>query len=332
MLLAGDIGGTKTILTLYSEGRDIHFPDVEETFPSSGYSSLDEMIRKFLGRHDFDLSAASFGIAGPVMDGRVVATNLPWVVDREQLSVSLDIPSVSLINDLEAVAYSLDLLEAADLHRLSSGSPQEGGPRAIIAPGTGLGETYMTWDGSRYRPQATEGGHTGFSPNSPVEVRLLAYLQDRFEHVSFERVCSGKGIPNLYRFLRDTGEAGESHCTADELAVSSDPTPVIFDHALGAEKDCSLCTATIDLFTSILGSEAGNLALKINATGGLFLGGGIPPRILPILESGRFMEAFLHKGRLRHLMERMPVSVILNPRAGLLGAARYGMERLTGGP
>ncbi len=200
------------------------------------------------------------------------------------------------------------------------------GNMAVIAPGTGLGEAFLTWGGSRYRAHASEGGHADFAPNTPLEIELLRYLQLRFKHVSNERVCSGLGLPNIYAYLKDSGHAPEPDWLAEQLAATTDPTPIIVTAALDDERPCELCTATLNAFVSILGAEAGNMVLRVLATGGAYLGGGIPPRILPALQQEGFMQAFLHKGRMVHLMARVPVHVILNPKAALLGAACHGLE------
>ena len=326
MLLAGDIGGTKTNLAIFSPEAGLRAPLAEATFPSTDYPSLEALVREFLAQLDLKPEGASFGVSGPVVAGRVTITNLPWVIDETQLQAALNLSFVHLLNDLEAIAHAVPLLEPADLHTLNEGQPTPSGNIAIIAPGTGLGEAFLTWDGSRYRPHASEGGHTDFAPTNPLEVELLRYLQHRYEHVSYEWVCSGQGLPNIYAFLKDSGYAEEPAWLAGQLAAADDPTPVIVNMALDEEKPCELCAATLNTFVSVLGAEAGNLALKVLATGGVYLGGGIPPRILPALKHERFMEAFRHKGRLSGLLAHMPVHVILNPKVALLGAACHGLE------
>jgi len=231
-----------------------------------------------------------------------------------------------LLNDLAAIAHAVPFLEPADLHTLNEGQPVPGGAIAVIAPGTGLGEAFLTWDGARYRPHASEGGHTDFAPNNPFEVELLRTLQDRFEHVGYERVCSGRGLPNIYAYLKDSGYAEEPAWLTEQLASTDDPTPVIVNAALDGERPCELCVATLNAFVSILGAEAGNLALKVLAGGGVYLGGGIPPRILPALEDEQFMKAFRHKGRMSDFLARVPMRVILNPKVALVGAACHGLE------
>jgi len=331
MLLAGDIGGTKTTLAVFSlEGGpaaagNIRAPLAEKTFPSADYPSLEAVVREFLSQVDLKVDRAAFGVAGPVVGGQAKVTNLPWVMRESQLEQELGLGSVHLLNDLEAIANGVPFLELADLHTLNEGEPDPGGAIAVIAPGTGLGEAFLTWDGARYRAHASEGGHATFAPLDPLQIELLRYLQERFDHVSFERVCSGIGIPNIYAFLRDSGYAEESAWVAEQIDVQGDATPPIVNAALDAETPCPLCAATLDTFVSILGPEAGNLALKVMATGGVYLGGGIPPRILPALERGTFVSAFQHKGRLSRVLERTPAHVILNPKAALLGTACFGL-------
>jgi len=326
MLLAGDIGGTKTNLAVFSPEAGPHAPLAEATFPSGRYPSLETLVREFLSQADLQVERASFGVAGPVVAGRATITNLGWVMDERQLQEALDLSSVRLLNDLDAIAHAVPFLEPADLHTLNAGQPATGGAIAVIAPGTGLGEAFLTWDGARYRFHASEGGHADFAPTNLFEIGLLRYLQEGlgFEHVSYERVCSGRGLPNIYAYLRDSGTACEPAWLAERLAAADDPTPLIVNAALVGE--CELCIATLDAFVSILGAEAGNLALKVLATGGVYLGGGIPPRILPALEHERFMEAFRRKGRFSDLLARVPVHVILNPKVALLGAACHGLE------
>jgi glucokinase len=328
MLLAGDIGGTKTNLAVFSPEAGPRKPLVEATFPSADYDSLEALAGEFLAQVDFEAEQASFGVAGPVVAGQATITNLPWVMNESQLQAALNLApgGVRLLNDLTAIAHAVPWLEPDDLHTLNTGQADPGGSIAIIAPGTGLGEAFLTWDGSRYRAYASEGGHTDFAPANPFEGELLRYLQERFEHVSYERVCSGRGLPNIYAFLRDSGYAQEPAWLAEQLAGADDPTPVIVNAALRGERPCDLCVETLNSFVSILGTEAGNMALNVLATGGVYLGGGIPPRILSVLEGERFLQAFQRKGRLQGLMTRMPIHVILNRKAALLGAACHGLE------
>jgi len=326
LLLAGDVGGTKTILAVFSADRGLRQPVAEATYPSGQFAGLEELVRRFLSETNLTIGRASFGVAGPVVQGQATITNLPWVIGREQLGQDLGISSVLLVNDLVAIASAVPVLEPDDLFVLQPGTAAPAGAIAVIAPGTGLGEAFLTWDGRRYRAQASEGGHADFAPTNRLQVELLLYLQQRYAHVSFERVCSGKGLPNLYNFLRDSGAAAEPAWLAEELASADDPTPVILSAAVESEPPCKLCARTLELFVSILAAEAGNLALKVLSTGGVYLGGGIPPRILPALQSDVFQRAFLNKGRFSELLSRLPVYVIVNPKAALLGAAQIGLS------
>src|SRR5690606_274809 len=319
-----DIGATKTSLAIYSAEDGPHRPLVEATFPSDDYPDLETLAREFLARVEYEVQYASFGVAGPVVDGHVKTTNLPWEMDETQLRDALGLQKVYLLNDLESIANAVPSLEANDLFTLNEGRPEPGGAIGIVAPGTGLGEGFLVWDGNRYRAYPSEGGHTDFAPATEAEVDLLRFWLVRKEHVSYEMVCSGIGIGNIYTFLKETGYAPEPDWLAEQLAATDDPTPVIVRAAL--EKDVPLCDTTLSMFISILGAEAGNLALKLLATGGIYLGGGIPPRIVSALQAGGFMQAFLRKGRFADLLRRVPVRVILNSKAALMGAAAYGLE------
>jgi glucokinase len=323
MLLAGDVGGTKTRLAVFE--TDLRAPLAEGVLPSTDYPGLLELVQSFLARVDLSVERASFGIPGPVLERRSQATNLPWLVDADQLEEQLGLSSVCLLNDLEAVGLAVPLLTDDDLHTLSDGIPVHGGTMAIVAPGTGLGEAFLTWDGERYRAHPSEGSHVDFAPTNSFERGLLDYLLERYERVSYDRVCSGLGLPNIYRYIKESGRAEEPAWLAEKLATADDHTPVIIDTALDEGRDCTICTMALEAFISILGAEAGNLALKVLASGGVYLGGGIPPRVIPALEKG-FMRSFAAKGRLSPVVERMPVHVILEPRAAVMGAARYGLE------
>lgn len=331
MLLAGDIGGTKTNLAFFAPEDNLKKPLAEATFPSAHYASLEALVQEFQALHQMPIEHASFGVAGPVVAGRATITNLPWVLEEKHLKQALNIPSVSLLNDLTAIAYGVPYLEKADLHILNAGHAVQEGAIAVVAPGTGLGEAFLIWQGQRYYAHMSEGGHADFAPADTLQLELLRYLHMRYKHVSFERVCSGRGLPNIYAFLKEAGHASEPAWLAKQLAQAPDPTPVIVNNALDPTHACEICTQTVELFVSILGAEAGNLALKVLATGGVYLSGGIPPRILPFLSEGRFMQAFLHKGRLSDILIPVPVAVILNPNIALLGAARHGFEHASRG-
>jgi glucokinase len=292
-------------------------------FANRDFASLLNIIKAYLEKTNIKPSLTSFGIAGPVNDGRVNVTNLPWTVDVQEISQILgDIPAY-LLNDLEAIAYSIPTLQESDLTSIKAGGREEEGPIAVIAPGTGLGEAFLFWDGQRYRPIPSEGGHTDFAPATSLELELLTYLHTKMKHVSYERVCSGLGIPNLYNFFRDTGKYPEPDWLHHKLAGQTDKTPTIM--RVGMEGTAEICVATLGMFMGILGSEAGNLVLQALATGGVYLGGGIPPRILNFLKGGPFLEAFTRKGRFSELLVQVPVDVIINDQAALFGAANHGL-------
>ena len=326
--LIGDIGGTKTILAVFSTEMGPHKPLVEKTYPSGRYDSLEAIIGEFLAAVDQPIQKACFGVAGPVFGGRAQITNLAWVVEEASLKSALNLTTVRLLNDLEAVANAIPILEAEDLHTLSAGDPAPDGNIAVLAPGTGLGEAFLTCVDGRYYAHASEGSHASFAPVGPLQIGLLSYLnQQGFDHVSYERVCSGAlGIPHLYAYLKASGYAPEPAWLAEKLAGSDDPTPIIGAAAQDRGTPCALAAATLDLFVAILGAEAGNLALKVLSTGGIYLGGGISPRILSNLQQPAFLEALRSKGRFRDMLADIPVHVILNARAGLLGAAACGLR------
>ncbi|HYE36957.1 glucokinase [Methylocaldum sp.] len=328
MLLAGDVGGTKTILALY-DGRPEGRPAVlrEETYPSAGYDSLEEIVRDFLSGRGESLDAACFGVAGPVIDGRCQTTNLPWLIDEKHLMTLLGIPKVKLLNDLQAMALGLLWLGPDEWIELNPRAMPATGNRAVIAAGTGLGQAILYWDGHFYHALATEGGHEDFAPNNALEDGLLIYLRNKFGgHVSYERILSGPGIVNIYEYLRDAEHAPESPELAASISKADDPAREISTHALHAGN--ALCRGTLSLFARIFGAEAGNLALKCFATGGVLVGGGIAPKILPALQDGSFLEGFRAKGRLSEFLGTIPVRVALNPCTGLMGAADYAARML----
>ncbi|MFO7697939.1 MAG: glucokinase [Anaerolineae bacterium] len=327
-LLAGDIGGTKTDLAVYSAEKGPHVPLITTTVRSADYPNLESAAGEFLQSTGYKVQAAAFGVAGPVVEGKVSGTNLPWSLDEATLRPALGCENVTLLNDLQAIANAVPFFEGDDLLTLSAGNPVEGGVLAVVAPGTGLGEAFLTFQGGHYRAYPSEGGHASFSPNSDLEVGLLMYLRRRYSHVSAERVCSGRWMINLYGFLRDEGHAGSPDWLEAALAEAEDPTPVLVAAGLDAARPCPIAQQVLDLFVRILGGEAGNLALTVMATGGVYLGGGMPPRLLPAIVSGALMEAFHAKGRLSYIVEAVPVHVILQPQPGLLGAAAFGLERM----
>lgn len=325
MLLAGDIGATKTALALISPEAGPSAPVAQATFPSGDYPSLEAVVRAFLRQTPAAITHASFGVPGPVVGGRAHVTNLPWVVDQRRLEQELHLPSVLLMNDLVATASAVPHLRPQDVRTLQAGHREPGAAIAVIAPGTGLGEAFLTWDGQRYRAHPSEGGHTDFAPADERQAGLLAYLRRKEAHVSYERVCSGLGLPHIYAFLKESQAAEEPAWLTARLAQGHDPTPVIIEAAQSADPPCPLAAAALGIFVSALGAEAGNLALKVLATGGVYVGGGIPPRILPALIGGGFLRAFCRKGRLSDLMARIPVHVILHSSAALFGAACVGL-------
>jgi len=331
MILIGDIGGTKTVLAVFSAEAGPHTPLAEMTFPSAHYASLEDIVREYLTTVSMPIEGACFGVAGPIIEGRAQITNLPWVIEVSNLQSTFGWNAVKLLNDLESVGYAIPVLESDDIYTLSPGKPVPGGPIAVLAAGTGLGEGFLTYDGGRYVAHASEGSHVSFGPIDQLQVGLLTYLRENkgFDHVSFERVCSGGlGIPNLYDYLRDSGYAAEPAWLAEQLTGNADHTPIIAKAAQDTKNPCELCIATLNLFVTILGAEAGNLALKVLATGGIYIGGGISPRILSFLKQPVFLEALRNKGRFRKALTDMPVHVILNAKAGLLGAAAYGLMQV----
>ncbi|MBI3536064.1 MAG: glucokinase [Chloroflexi bacterium] len=317
MILAGDIGGTKTALAFFAQGAPRQ-PLSEKTFLSQNFSSLESIVREFLAGRTERIASASFGVAGVVLDDKAKVTNLNWIVDANSLSQTIAAP-VYLLNDLEAIARAVPHLNEKDLETLNVGESQLRAPIAVIAPGTGLGEAFLVWDGARYRAHASEGGHADFAPTNEIELELLKYLLPRLGHVSYERVCSGRGLPNLYAFLKDSGRLVEPDWLRDKLLPASDATPIIIEYA--TENKAEICAASLELFISILGAEAGNLALKFLATSGVYLGGGIPPRIVTQLKAKNFFQSFTRKGRFSELLARIPIHIIVNHHAALFGAA-----------
>lgn len=329
MLLAGDIGATKTQLALYAPETGARQPIAEAEFASADYDGLEPLVRTFLDRVGRTVEVACFDVAGPVAAGRVRLTNLSWLLDEQTLQRTLGLKRVILLNDLKAIAYAIPHLRPEEFQIINAGKPEDHAPIAVIAPGTGLGEAFLIWDGSAYIACPSEGGHADFAPADQIQAELLSYLTQRYGHVAYERLCSGSGLPNIYDFLRDTGRGTETPAFAAKLASAHDRTPLIMEAALEDPAN-ALCAATLDIFVSSLGAEAGNLALKILATGGVYLAGGIPPRILDRLTDGRFMQAFAAKGRFAELLGTIPVKVITS-RAALLGAALYGLDRTAHG-
>lgn len=327
LLLAGDVGGMKTNLAVFSFDEKSGQLELvrNKRYVSSEFDSLNAIALRFLGKGEEKIHAACFGVPGPVRNNRAQPTNLKWEVDAGTLRADLGITTVHLLNDLAANAYGITELAATDFETVQEGLKNPAGNRCVISPGTGLGEAGLFWDGKKYRVWACEGGHADFAPRSETEVELLAYLQTRFGHVSNERIISGQGLTNIYAFLRDTGKHPQLPAVAEEMKTT-DVAKVITKYAKAGT--CPMSMQTVEIFAHCLAMEAGNFALRAMATGGVFIGGGIPAKLLWKLSAPAFREAFNAKGRLEPLMESMPVKVILNDEAALLGAARYALDSL----
>jgi glucokinase len=324
MILAGDVGGTKVDLGLYDFTSGKLTPKRDKVFKAKDYPGLEVIVKEFLGGDK--VTAACFGVPGPVRDGRLRLTNLPWTLDSRELSAALSIDHVFLINDLEANGYGVAELAPEQIYTLSEGDASQIGNRALIAAGTGLGEGLLIWNGRIHIPCPSEGGHTDYAPRNEDEIDLLRFLKEKYNgRVSFERVVAGMGLTSIYEFLREVRGMEEPAWLAEKLAAVGDPNSVITEMALTAKSE--ICEKALDMFVSAYGAEAGNLALKVLSVGGLYVGGGIAPRIIEKLKDGTFMKAFTDKGRLSQLLIHMPVRIILEPRAAQLGAAAYAEAR-----
>lgn len=320
MILAGDIGGTNSRLAFFAAHGGGLERVAEETYATADYATLGAIVQTFVSSYALQVDVVCLGVAGPVKNGHCETINLPWVVDARDLAQAIGVKAVSLLNDLEANAYGLVMLAPEDFVSLNRGDPHASGNAAVIAAGTGLGEAGLYWDGQQHRPFAGEGGHASFAPTDALQIELLSFLEREFEHVSWERVLSGPGLFNIYQFLRDTGRGEEPAWLTQELQ-QQDPPAVISQAAL--EGTSPLCQQALELFVALYGAEAGNLALKLMALGGLYIGGGIAPKIIQKLTDSTFMEAFVAKGRLKPLLQGIPVRVVMNDKAALLGAARF---------
>jgi glucokinase len=328
MILAGDIGGTKTSIATFSLENGTLVQQAKKSYPSKSYPSLESVLQDFVAANPEPFSAATFGIAGPVVDDTVKTPNLPWFVERAALSRCLGIKAVTLLNDLEATGYGAATLDIAEFKTLNAGIVVPGAPRALIAAGTGLGEAILyavDVAADRYRVLASEGGHADYAPRTAIEIALFEYLAARFGHVSYERVISGPGLLNIYHYLKDSGRYAEPEWLRERLAAA-DASAEISAVALAGKAE--ICVAALDLFVSAYGAEAGNLALRAKALGGVYVGGGIAPKIIDKLAGGGFMQAFLDKGRYTEFLTRVPVRVILNENTALRGAAAYGAAAL----
>jgi glucokinase len=325
LILAGDIGGTKTKLALYSIANGRLRSEVEETYASKEYSGLEAMLKEFRAAHPKPIARACFGIAGPVLDGTVKTTNLPWVIRAQRIARVLSIKNVALLNDLETTAYGIFTLKPRELFPLNRGQARKSGNKALIAAGTGLGQATLYENGGNYLPSASEGGHGDFASRNEIEIELLRYLIGKYGRVSYERVVSGPGLWNIYEYLKQSGRVEEPAWLAKELAEASDRSAAVTKFALSGES--AICERALEMFVSVYGAEAGNLALRAQATGGLYVGGGIAPKIIDKLKEPTFMHAFTDKGRYTDFLAAVPVWVILNDELALQGAAYYGAFR-----
>jgi glucokinase len=326
-LLAGDIGGTKTDLAVVAMEAGEMRVVAEATVASRAHAGLAELASSFLRSAGVAVQAASFSVAGPVVDGRARLSNLGWEVDPEEVGRALGLRRVRLLNDLQATALAVPHLAAGQLLTLQEGVPHPDGVLAVVAPGTGLGEAFLVPRGSEYAALPSEGGHTDFAPADAEQRELLAFLQGERGHVGYEQVCSGIGIANVHRFLVASGRAADPPRLAERIAAAEDPTPLIVDAGLAAADPASACARTLEIFAAILGAEAGNLALRVLATGGVLLAGGIPPRMPGLLRGDGFLRAFRRKGPMSALVARIPVRLVLEPRTALWGAVRFGLAQ-----
>jgi glucokinase len=318
VILAGDVGGTKCNLALFAEKNGKLTPVFSQRFASKEFAHFDLIVKEFSRQAASHLSpegvvAAGFGVAGPVIENHVRATNLPWVVDAATLERELRVEKVVLMNDLGATGHSIEHLSPEQFCTLNPGKPEPGGTRALIAAGTGLGQSFLVWDGSRYRIVPSEGGHSDFAPHSEQQIELLRFMRRRYPQVSFELILSGRGFRTIHEFL----DSKVSHPSFED--PDSDPAPEIT--RCGLQRSCPVCVATLDLWTDIYGAEAGNLALKVLALGGVYVAGGIAVKIIEKIKDGKFFKAFKDKWKFENLLGNIPVSVVLNESAPLLGAA-----------
>ena len=326
LILAADVGGTTTRLAYFRARHGELVSLAEAHYPSAQHESLYQIVRLFVAEHKLAPERACFGIAGPIIAGRVQTPNLPWSIESDQLAREVGLSAVRLINDLTANTYGIAALKDEDLAVLNQGKADPAGTIALVSAGTGLGESLAYWNGRAHRPLPSEAGHADFAPRSDLEVDLLHYLRAEFGRASYERVLSGPGLVNLYRFLKDRHDLPEDPAVAAAMAAG-DPAAVISRAALAGSSP--ICGKALDIFVSVYGAECGNAALRFLATGGVYLGGGIAPHILEKLREHAFLEAFSAKGRLEPLLATIPVRVILNDRAALLGAGRAALDPQT---
>jgi glucokinase len=322
-VLAADIGATKTNLGIFPINKSPREPIQEESFLTKDFANATDLLQYFLKGCSHDVDSACIGVPGPVLDNHSITTNLPWIINGMELAQSLSIKKVLLVNDLEAAAASVPLLQESDLYQLNKGVRRENDNMAVISPGTGLGEAYLSkkHDANGFITYPSEGGHCDFAPSNPLQLQLLAHLQEKIGHVSYEQVCSGWGIVNIYDFLKETANEREPEWLVELFDQVADPSRVIIDIAIGKEKSYQPCRKALEIFVDILGAEAGNMALKVMAFGGVYIGGGLPTRIIDVLDSTIFLKTFLNKGRMSRLLNDVPVHVITNLKAPMIGAA-----------
>jgi glucokinase len=321
MILAGDIGGTNVRLAAFEVEVNRLKCVVEKVYKASEHKGLSEVLTTFIMTEGIPVDRACLGVAGPVRHGRVKISNLDWTIDARDLAKQLRLPTVGLLNDLEAFAYGISALESKDFMTLQEGPEDPVGNAAVISAGTGLGEAGLYWDGFRLHPFPCEGGHCDFAPRNDLEIELLRYLLKKYQRVSWERILAGPGIKNVYDFLRDTKVAEEPAWLVEQMKEAHD-VPALISH-LALEHKAPICEKTMELFVSIYGAEAGNCALKFMSLGGMYVGGSIAAKILPLMKQPAFMDAFRAKGRMQALLQDMPVKVVLNDDAGIMGAAHY---------
>jgi glucokinase len=326
LILAGDVGGTNTRLGVFEVNRGRLRLLFEKTFLSKKYKGLENILKDFL-RGKKGIAAACFGVAGPVTQEVVIATNLPWWIDIQSLRKVLPFEKMEVINDLVANAYGISVLKTRDFETLNVGKSKKGN-QALISAGTGLGEAILFWDGKQHVPSPSEGGHIEFGPRNHLELELFHYLSDRFDHISYERVLSGEGLFHVYQFLKDSKRFGSEPSWLSEKMKGENPAEVISE--IARLKKNRLCGKALDLFTSIYGAAAGNLALQVMAIAGVYIGGGIAPKIIWKLKDGTFVKAFKDKGRLSHIVAHISVKVIMNQKTALLGAASRAITLLEG--
>jgi glucokinase len=322
LVLAGDVGGTKTNLGLFLKGKGRPVPKVIETFSSQAAPDLESIVRQFLEIHKVSVTHACFGVAGPVIDGKSKTTNLPWNIYEDRIKKKFNFHHVELVNDLTATAMAIPILNKDEFFALNQADPKKDQNLALIAPGTGLGKAMLISQDGRYLPVPSEGGHADYAPNNEAEIKLWQYLHQQYGHVSIERVVSGSGLVNIYNWFKDSGRLSEPEWLKKKIK-EMDPAKAVTEAALVSKNPG--CVEVLNMFVSIFGAVAGNLALTGMATGGVYLGGGIPPKILSKLKENIFMEAFTNKGRFKGFLERIPVKVVLNDKAALIGAAYCAM-------